>query len=143
MMSDLSIYLQTTPSLRKRRPTKAQRKLLARVNEERRKNGESPLENLRTPKLDKDKARNKNNMPDYTWNPRGVSTDHIPSLSTYVEPDALARNSVMEKVRRGEITGTDAEEVIRKSKCLAPAYNKGAVQYISTVEAARDAGKKI
>jgi hypothetical protein len=49
---------------------------------------------------------------------------------------------MMDKVQRGEITGKDAEEIERKSKCLAPAYNKGAVQYIGDAEAARDAGKK-
>lgn len=49
----------------------------------------------------------------------------------------------MEKVTTGEISGKDAEEVVRKSKCLAPAYNKGAVQYVGDSDAARDAGKKV
>ena len=137
----MTIYLRSTPSLRKKRPTKAQRKLLEEVNEERRKNGEPPLESLRTPKLDKSKIRGK--MPDYNWNPRNASTAHIPSLTSKVEPDATARESVMEKVKRGEIKGEEADEIIRKSKCLAPAYNKGAVQYIGDTEAARNAGKKV
>ena len=140
----MSIYLQSTPSLRKKRMTKGQRKLLEEVNKERRKNGEAPLEDLKTPKLDKEKLSwggNGSNMANYGWNPRGASTAHIPSLKTDVS-DTPSRNTVMDKVMRGEITGKEAEEIIRKSKCLAPAYNKGAVQYIGDAEAARDAGKK-
>lgn len=33
-------------------------------------------------------------------------------------------------------------EIERKAMCLAPAYNKGAVQFIGDLESARDAGKK-
>lgn len=33
-------------------------------------------------------------------------------------------------------------EIERKAMCLAPAYNKGAVQFIGDMESARDAGKK-
>lgn len=124
--------------------TKGQRKLLEQVNKERRKNGEAPLENLKTPKLDKESVRSKSNMPNYSWNPRGASTAHIPSKIHDAPADAHAttRDTVMDKVQRGAITGKEAEEIERKSKCLAPAYNKGAVQYIGDAEAARDAGKK-
>jgi hypothetical protein len=39
--------------------------------------------------------------------------------------------------------GRKAEaEKIRKSKCTAPAYNKGAYQYITSRDMAKDAGKK-
>ncbi len=140
----MSIYLQSTPSLRKKRMTKGQRKLLEKVNEERRKNGEKPLASLKTPKLDKENFQSTNKLPNYGWNPRGASTAHIPSKIHDAPADAHAtgRNTVMDKVQRGEITGKDAEEVVRKSKCLAPAYNKGAVQYIGDEDAARDAGKK-
>lgn len=140
----MSIYLQSTPSLRKKRMTKGQRKLLEQVNKERRKNGEAPLTSLKTPKLDKENFKSTNKLPNYSWNPRGASTAHIPSRIHDAPADAHAtgRNTVMDKVQRGEITGKDAEEVVRKSKCLAPAYNKGAVQYIGDAEAARDAGKK-
>jgi hypothetical protein len=141
----MTIHLRTTPSLRKKRMTKQQRKLLHDVNKERHRNGESPLESLRTPKLDKKNFRSGNSLPDYTWNPRGTSTAHIPSKIHDMPADAYStgRNTVMDKVQRGEITGKDAEEVIRKSKCLAPAYNKGAVQYIGDADAAKDAGKKV
>jgi hypothetical protein len=118
----MSIYLQTTPSLRKSRKNQSPKFL----------------------KLDKDKVRCASNMPNYNWNPRGVSTDHIPSKihDAPADANATSRNTMMDKVNRGQITGKDAEEVVRKSKCLAPAYNKGAVQYISNNDAARDAGKK-
>ena len=32
-------------------------------------------------------------------------------------------------------------EVARKARCSAPAYNKGAYQYVSTVQAARGVGR--
>jgi len=32
-------------------------------------------------------------------------------------------------------------EVARKAKCTAPGYNKGAYQYVGTVEAARGVGR--
>ena len=35
-----------------------------------------------------------------------------------------------------------ALEIERKKSCIAPAYNKGAYQYIASPEAAKDAGKK-
>jgi len=140
----MTIHLRTTPSLRKKRMTKGQRKLLEQVNEERRKSGEKPLTSLKTPKLDKENFKSTNKLPNYGWNPRGASTAHIPSKINTAPADAhsTGRNTMMDKVQRGEITGKDAEEIERKSKCLAPAYNKGAVQYIGDAEAARDAGKK-
>ena len=33
------------------------------------------------------------------------------------------------------------KEIQRKAKCTAPAYNKGAYQYVGTVEAARGVGR--
>lgn len=139
----MSIYLQTTPSLRKRGMTKASRKLLSEHNEERRKQGLAPLENLKFQKLDHDKVRSERNMPDYLYTPRPDATKNIPSSMSIGKQDATARRSIMEKVITGEISGKDAEEVVRKSKCLAPAYNKGAVQYVGDKDAARDAGKKV
>ena len=142
----MTIHLLTTPSLRKKkRMTKQQRELLAEVNAERVQNGEKPLTTLKTPKLDRKNFRSGNSLPNYSWNPRGASTDHIPSLIHNAPADAhsTGRDTMMDKVQRGEITGAAADEIIRKSKCLAPAYNKGAVQYIGDSEAARDAGKKV
>ena len=34
-----------------------------------------------------------------------------------------------------------AQETIRKSKCVAPAFNKGAYQYVSSVEDAKFVGR--
>ena len=34
-----------------------------------------------------------------------------------------------------------AKQALRKAKCVAPAFNKGAYQYIASKEAARWAGK--
>lgn len=144
----MTMHLRTTPSLRKKsRMTKQQRQLLAQVNEERRKNGEKPLTTLKTPKLDRKNFVSTNKLPNYGWNPRGAaaSTAHIPSKihDAPVNVDSTSRDTMMDKVQRGEITGAAADEIIRKSKCLAPAYNKGAVQYVGDEDAARDAGKKV
>jgi hypothetical protein len=146
--NNMTIHLRTTPSLRKKsRMTKKQRQLLAQVNEERRKNGEKPLTTLKTPKLDKQNFKSTNSLPNYGWNPRGAaaSTAHIPSKIHDAPSDAnsTGRDTMMDKVRRGDITGAAADEIVRKSKCLAPAYNKGAVQYVGDADAARDAGKKV
>jgi hypothetical protein len=112
----MTIHLRTTPSLRGKRMTKGQRELLEQVNAERRKNGEKPLTTLKTPKLDKKNFRSTNSLPNYSWNPRGASTAHIPSRIHDAPADAhsTGRNTVMDKVHRGEITGKDADEVIRK-----------------------------
>jgi len=124
--------------------TRKSRELLEQENFRRRKEGQPLLESLKFEKLDKDSVRSASNMPNYTWSPRPDPSKLIPSLSAQaVDPNAMARNSVMEKVQRGEIVGKDAEEILRKSKCLAPAYNKGAVQYVGDSDAARDAGKKV
>lgn len=123
--------------------TRKSRELLEQENFRRRKTGQPLLESLKFEKLDKDSVRSASNMPNYGWSPRPDPSRLIPSLAAAVSPDAMARNSVMEKVHRGEIVGKDAEEIIRKSKCLAPAYSKGAVQYVGNGDAARDAGKKV
>ena len=41
-----------------------------------------------------------------------------------------------------ECGGREANaEKLRKAKCSAPAYNKGAYQYVGTVQAAKDVGR--
>lgn len=92
-------------------------------------------------KLDKNSVRSANNLPQGVY--RRPSTEHIPSLivSSVPNENTLAKNTVIERVYRGEIVGKEADEIIRKSKCLAPAYNKGAYQYIDTKEQAIDIGR--
>jgi hypothetical protein len=34
-----------------------------------------------------------------------------------------------------------AKEIIRKASCVAPAYNKGAYQYVTSVKMAKEVGK--
>ena len=91
-------------------------------------------------KLDRKTFRSGNKIPSYEP-PPGRETKHIPSLSTNVDPEATARHSMMEHVLTGNESDETKAEIIRKSKCIAPAYNKGAVQYISSESAARDAGR--
>jgi len=136
----MTIYLQSTPSLRNKRTRKSSRKLLEEENKRRRELG-LPLASLKYEKLDRERVRSSSNAPKHRT-PRSDETKSIPSRNGNFGPNATARRSMMEKVATGEITGDAAEEIIRKSKCLAPAYNKGAVQYIGSEDAAKDAGKK-
>lgn len=138
-----TIYLQATPSLKKRKTTKASVRRLQEENARRKKRGEAPLDSLNFKKLDKERVRSKSNMPDYRWTPRQDRTKEIPSHGIgNVSPDATSRETVMDKVLSGKITGDAAKEIIRKSKCLAPAFSKGAYQYISSEDSAKDAGRK-
>lgn len=57
--------------------------------------------------------------------PKGTVTGRILTDAEYAEREALAQ-----------------QEILRKKSCVAPAYNKGAYQYIASEEQAKDAGKK-
>lgn len=94
------------------------------------------------PRLNKDAVRSADNLPKRPFIRQGADHSSIPSAKPSFGPDATARNSMVEKVRRGEVAGEEGREIIRRSKCLAPAYNKGAYQYIGTQEMATDAGRK-
>jgi hypothetical protein len=48
----------------------------------------------------------------------------------------------MEQALRGNESPEVTAEIIRKSKCMAPAYNKGAYQYVGDAESAMYAGRK-
>lgn len=54
----------------------------------------------------------------------------------------MSRNSVVEKVARGEITGADADAVIAKSKRIGIAFSKGGYQYITEGTDLKTLGKK-
>lgn len=138
----MTIYLRSTPSLnRKKKMTKKQRLLLDEYNKQRRELGMAPVSSLRTPKSEKEKYKTKFPSYDHAWR-RPRQTDKIPSHQGPVVPGSTARQSIMESVLRGQESPEVAEEILRKSRCLAPAYSKGAVQYISSEEMARDAGRK-
>ena len=90
-------------------------------------------------KLDKN-FKSGNKIPSYET-PREDPTRDLPSMPMNVEPDSTARKSIMESVLRGDESQEVKDEVIRKSKCLAPAFNKGALQYVGSKEQAKDIGK--
>ncbi len=117
----MTFYLRTTPSLKKKN---------------RKKGGTG----LVWEKLPKD-FKSSNKIPTYET-PRDDPTRDIPSLPMTFDPTTMQRDSIMEKVLRGEESQETSDEIIRKSKCLAPAYNKGAMQYISSEDQAKDVGKK-
>jgi len=81
-------------------------------------------------------------MPKRPFIRQGADHSSIPSKKSMGTSSDTCRNTAMEKVARGQITGAAATEIRRKAKCLAPAYNKGAYQYISDENAAKDAGHK-
>lgn len=123
--------------------TKAQREALAKYNAERRRMGLQPVDTLRAMAMDRNKVETGNKIPDYGRRIRDDRTLAIPSLTERSSPNATARDTMMERALSGKEKPEVAAEIIRKGQCLAPAYSKGAVQYIGTEEMARCAGKKM
>lgn len=72
-----------------------------------------------------------------SWAPK----DNIPSLLTTTK-STLSKNSIIEKVTRGQITGSDAEQIVSKSKRIGIAYSKGSYQYITDGTDIKTIGKK-
>lgn len=66
------------------------------------------------------------------------SNKHIPSANTGKHD--TARRSMMEE--RFKESPEVRAAIERKANCLAPAYSKGAYQFIGDVEAAKCAGRK-
>lgn len=116
-------YLRSTPSTRRKN---------------RRKGGTGVVYE----KLDRQNFKSSNKIPNYSRTPRPDPSRDIPSRPMDFAPDATARDSIMERALRGEESEETRKEIIRKSKCLAPAYNKGAAQYVGTTDDAKDLGRK-
>lgn len=117
-------HLQSTPSIRK--------------NAKRRKKKNSNVEVFQ--KLDRSTYQSGNKIPSYgvpAW--RRDATRDIPSVPMTGAP--ATKHSIVDRVLRGDESEETKTEVLRKSQCVAPAYNKGAMQYVGSVEAARDVGK--
>lgn len=91
-------------------------------------------------KLDKKNFVSSNKIPNYKYTPRPDPSRNVPSIPMTFSP--AEKDSMMERALRSKEESEETRaEIIRKSKCLAPAYNKGAVQYIGTEEEAKDVGK--
>jgi hypothetical protein len=124
--------------------TKAQQKRLDEYNRDRKVLGLRPAEHVFAVKLDRAKVVPTNKIPDYRWSPRVDRSRDIPShTSELPTPDATARRSIMEEALSGRESPEVAAEIIRKSKCMAPAYSKGAYQYVGDAESAMFAGRKV
>jgi hypothetical protein len=89
--------------------------------------------------MNKDAVRSSSNMPQGIY--RRPDSSAIPSHESETVNNC-DRTSIMEQVIQGKINGKEADEIRRKANCLAPAYNKGAYQYIGDASAAEDAGRK-
>lgn len=77
---------------------------------------------------------------DYSWR-RGAETNAIPSLVTTGKV-ACSSNSVMDPMNLQKESPETQAAIIAKSKRLAPAYNKGAVQYLSEEVDPKTIGRK-
>ena len=77
---------------------------------------------------------------DYSW--RRDETRDIPSLGIEGTSGALVNNSVMDPVNLAREAPEVRDAIIAKSKRLAPAYNKGAVQYVSDDTDPKTIGRK-
>ena len=131
--------------MKQRRLTKAEVRRLAEYNVQRKKLGLPPVSTLLTPKRDLSKIGT-TPRPTLSWVPRtgAVATASVPShVSEEPATNATARRSIMEHVLHGNEAPEVAAEIIRKSKCMAPAYNKGAYQYVGDAETAMYAGRKV
>ena len=92
-------------------------------------------------KLDRKTFKSSNKIPSYRIPAGRDTTAHIPSAPMTHDPNATARRSMVEHALSGKESQQVADEIIRKSRCIAPTVNKGPVQYIGSTEAARDAGR--
>lgn len=73
--------------------------------------------------------------------PSWATKDDIPSVIG-TSKTTMSRNSMVEKVARGEITGEAADAVIAKSKRIGIAFSKGGYQYITEGTDLKTLGKK-
>lgn len=124
--------------------TKAEIRRVEEYNRELKAVGLPPVLTLRAQKIDRSRIRTTVPLPTYRWSPRPDPSRSIPShVPTEPNPNATARRSIMEHVLHGGEAPEVTAEIIRKSKCMAPAYNKGAYQYVSDAESAMYAGRKV
>lgn len=72
---------------------------------------------------------------------RAPDHSHIPSLETNSQ-FVGARNSVMEPSVLSKESPEIQQEIIAKSKRISIPFNKGAYQYIDTVDQAKNIGRK-
>ena len=81
-------------------------------------------------------------MPVTTF--RAESTSHLPSkIDEYLSENTPKNNSPLKY--EGELAVREAaaqEEIARKAKCVAPAFNKGNYTYIASEEQAKWVGRK-
>jgi hypothetical protein len=73
--------------------------------------------------------------------PVWANANNIPSLIGTSKTN-MSRNSMVEKVTRGEITGEAADQVMAKSKRIGIAFSKGGYQYITEDTDLKTLGKK-
>lgn len=131
----------TTTNTRKRntKTTKRKQAELIEYNKERKARGLDPLTSFVIPKRDK-KVITMNKIPSLMV-PADRSTAHIKSLNpTDMSPCTV--KSIMDPKELAKETPEVREAILAKSKRIAPAYNKGAAQFISDEMDPTDIGRK-
>lgn len=97
-------------------------------------------------KLDKDYIRSlgvtKKPTLDYSWR-RGAEVSQIPSLEGgVVSSHSCTTTSVMDPTQLAKEPPSVRAEIVAKSRRIAPAYNKGAAQYLSDETDPKTIGRK-
>lgn len=70
---------------------------------------------------------------------RGSDTSNIPSKMEIPKHKPREKTKLSKEMLERELEAQ--QEIERKKQCVAPAYNKGAYQYIGSREQAKDIGK--
>lgn len=71
-----------------------------------------------------------------------TTTDHVPSVVSTGVGRVAARNSMVERVVMGQVTGEEADEILRKSQRVGLLTSKGGYGYISDETDLKTLGKK-
>lgn len=127
---------------KKRTITKARQAEHDAMNKQRIKEGKQPLELVASKfTVDRKVGAGGSYSFDYSVPRRGSTHSHLKSVQTtgkaYTSKQSITDPRSLEKESE-EVRA----EIIRKANSLAPAYSKGAYQYIGSVDAAKEAGKK-
>lgn len=93
-----------------------------------------------TTKLAKPKKQTNETVNNF-GRPVWANNQQIPSMISNSRA-TLSKNSMVEKVARGEITGDAADAVMAKSKRIGISYSKGGYQYITDDTDLKTLGKK-
>lgn len=127
---------------KKRTITKARQAEHDAMNKQRIKEGKQPLDLVATKFIvDRKVGAGGSYSFGYSAPRRGSNHSHLKSVHTTGKIDTT-KHSITDPRSLEKESEEVRAEIIRKANSLAPAYSKGAYQYIGSPDAAKDAGKK-